>query len=120
MRSSSDSGGDSPEEPATAQGRLAAALLRLASALALVALIAGCFGTFAYVRWRAARARWLQMSERVLGPGYDAGESDRRYLEVEARRDELVRALEAMAAASAAAAGVLLWRYRDGARRSAR
>jgi hypothetical protein len=107
MRSSRASGAE-PRDP---RGAL---LGRLALALGVVALIAAGWGLFAYTAWRDARARWQEMSERVLGPGYDAGESDRRYLAVEARRDELVRALETMAAASAGALGVLLWRRRRG------
>lgn len=107
MRSSRASDG----EPLDPRGAL---LGRLALALGLVALIAGGWGIVAYTAWRDARARWREMSERVLGPGYDAGESDRLYLAVEARRDELSRALETMAAASAGALGVLLWRRRRG------
>ena len=110
MRSSSGSGGD-PRS---------AVLLRLAAASGIVALIAAGYGAFAYAEWRSARARWQEMSERVLGPGYDAGESDRRYLEVETRWEALVRSLEVVAVASAGAGGALLWRRRRRSRAGAR
>jgi hypothetical protein len=84
----------------------------VAVALGVLALVAAGYAAFSYVEYRAARARWQELSARVLGEGYDAGESDRRYLRVEARAGELERAREALAAASGGAVVTLLARRR--------
>lgn len=104
MSSSSASGG-----PADPRARV---LGRVALALGVVALAAAGYAAYAFVEHRAARARWQELSVRVLGEGYDAGESDRRYLAVEARAAELERAIEALVAASAGAVVTLLVRRR--------
>lgn len=56
----------------------------LASLTLPVGLLALAFG---YVQREEARDRWAQISSHVGEPGYDAGESDQRYLEVEAWDD---------------------------------
>lgn len=56
----------------------------LASLTLPVGLLALGFG---HVQREEARARWAEVSSHVGEPGYDAAESDRRYLEVEAWSD---------------------------------
>ncbi len=50
---------------------------------ALVAIVGVGVGVVGLVLRESARAHWREVSTHVAEPGYDADESDRRYLEVE-------------------------------------
>lgn len=86
--------------------RILAAIAGLSLLVATVALGRAAVG---YVDHRQARARWSEMSARLGEEGYDAAESDRRYLLVEAHAESLRSSLE-VAAGGLALALVAGWR----------
>jgi len=64
---------------------------------------------YTYVGYREARARWSEISERLGEEGYDAAESDRRYVVVETHAESLHSSLE-VAAGGLVLAVIAGWR----------
>ncbi len=84
----------------------------------LVGTLALGHAAYTYVGYREARARWSEISERLGEEDYDAAESDRRYLVVEAHAESLRSSLE-VGAGGLVLAFIAGWhRFREGQARA--